>query len=150
MKNGGQASNLLHDIGASTMIRWLVLLLSVSLLLSGCRREEKEEEEESQTARLPSNIKAGETQQFVFRFGGGERACVILHPNPMRTDTNDMKLQIFVYDQNGKLITKDDAGEGYCAVEWYPPQTADYLIEVVNRSASPTRIRAVFRGKVSS
>jgi len=74
--------------------------------------------------RVPERAKV----QFKKEFRGGERACVIV------TGDHDpiVDLGLYVYDQKGTLIAKDEAGGDFVAVMWYPPRDAVYRIEISN------------------
>jgi YD repeat-containing protein len=63
------------------------------------------------------------------RFKGNERACVFL----IGDHDPDMDLAIYIYDEKGNLVAKDDAGGDFCAAIWYPPHTAAYTIELESR-----------------
>jgi hypothetical protein len=63
------------------------------------------------------------------RFKGNERACAIL----MGDHRPVVDLAIYVYDEKGTLVAKDDAGLDYCAAIWYPPRTATYTIVLENK-----------------
>jgi hypothetical protein len=77
---------------------------------------------------------------FVQTFKGGERACVII------TGDGSSYLGLYVYDSDGNCIARDDRGNHAtrddAAVEWYPPRTGRYTIEVKNlgRNADPYAI----------
>jgi hypothetical protein len=74
-------------------------------------------------------VEANSSRYLQDRFSGGERASVILigDHDPV------MDLALYVYDADGNCVARDDDGGDTCAVEWYPPQTARYSIEVRNR-----------------
>jgi len=63
-------------------------------------------------------------------FKGGERACVII------TGDGSSYLGLYVYDADGNCIARDDRASYQtrddAAVDWYPPQTGRYTIEVKN------------------
>jgi hypothetical protein len=62
------------------------------------------------------------------KFRGGERACVIV-----RGDHDPVvNLGLFVYDDKGSLVGKDDGGGDIVAVIWYPPRDATYKIKLRN------------------
>lgn len=62
-------------------------------------------------------------------FVGGVRACVAV------VGDGDTDLDLYIYDQNGNLIAKDDGYSDSCIVEWYPKWTGAFLIKVVNRGS---------------
>ena len=47
----------------------------------------------------------------------------------------DTDLDLYVYDENGNLIGKDDDYSDECVVRWYPKWTGTFIIKVVNRGA---------------
>jgi hypothetical protein len=63
-------------------------------------------------------------------FKGGERACVII------VGDGASYLGLYAYDADGNCIARDDYGNFQtrddAAVEWYPPQTGRYSIEIKN------------------
>jgi hypothetical protein len=68
-----------------------------------------------------------ETRPFI----GKERACVIIVGT-----TNQAYMGLYVYDAHGNCVALDDMGNAatrdQLAVEWYPPETGPYAIEVRN------------------
>lgn len=45
----------------------------------------------------------------------------------------DTDLDLYVYDENGNLIGKDDDYSDDCYVRWYPKWSGTFIIKVVNR-----------------
>jgi hypothetical protein len=65
---------------------------------------------------------------FKEKFRGGERACILV-----KGDHNPVvDLAVAVYDENDRLVVKDDAGGEYVAAIWYPPRDAVYKIKILN------------------
>jgi hypothetical protein len=62
------------------------------------------------------------------KFRGGERACVIV----MGDHKPVVNLGLFIYDQKGTLVTRDEGGGDIVAVIWYPPRDATYKIKIHN------------------
>src|SRR4051794_34343473 len=56
-------------------------------------------------------------QTFALAFEGGQRACVILKGDHRPI----VNLGIEVYDEEKRLVAKDDGVGDYAAVIWYPP-----------------------------
>jgi hypothetical protein len=67
---------------------------------------------------------------LVKEFKGGERALAII------AGDGSSYLGLYVYDADGNCIAHDDHGNyqtcDKAAVEWFPPQTGRYAIEVKN------------------
>jgi hypothetical protein len=65
-----------------------------------------------------------------YDFKGGERASVIA------IGKGTSNIGVYVYDNNGNCVAWDDIGRAESfddmAVEWYPPQTGQYMVEVRN------------------
>jgi hypothetical protein len=74
-------------------------------------------------------VEAGGKRSLKVRFKGNERACVIFigDHDPV------VDLAVYVFDEKGKLVTKDDPGGDFCAAIWYPPREGVYAIQVENR-----------------
>ncbi len=66
--------------------------------------------------------------RFEGEFRAGERACVIV-----KGDHDPVvDLGLYVYDEKGELVTKDENGGDFVAVIWYPPRDAKYRVEIAN------------------
>lgn len=72
-------------------------------------------------------VLAFDTDSYVIRFGGGSRAYVAVNGD------GDTDLDLYIYDENGNLIAKDDDHLDRCVVEWYPKWTGPFVIKVKNR-----------------
>jgi hypothetical protein len=79
----------------------------------------------------PQRIPKGARVRFEKEFRGGERACVIVRGDHKPV----VDLSVAIYDQNGNLIAKDDAGGDFVAAIWYPPRDATYRVDIVNPGA---------------
>jgi hypothetical protein len=67
------------------------------------------------------------TDRYSLKFWANERATVVV------SGDGDTDLDLFVYDENGRLIAKDDDYSDDCVVNWIPRWTGQYIIKVVNR-----------------
>ena len=78
------------------------------------------------------------SQTYMRTFRGGERA------NVMAIGTGATYMGLYVYDRHGNCVAWDDWGmpisRDDLSVDWYPRQTAPYMIEVRNSG-----VRAVVR-----
>ncbi len=76
-------------------------------------------------------VEANGSRSYVFPFKADARASVVIVGR-----TNQTNLGLYVFDRHGNCITWDDQGAAAnrddCAVEWYPPRTEPYTIEVRN------------------
>lgn len=72
-------------------------------------------------------VLAGYTDTWRFTFRAGEIARVAV------VGDGDTDLDLYVYDANGNLITKDDDPTDNCAVAFTPYWTSEFRIIVVNR-----------------
>jgi hypothetical protein len=75
---------------------------------------------------LQKKVLGGEVLQFKVKFKGGERACVIVIGDHRPVVALDLKVE----DDKGTLIGQDKNGGDFCAVIWYPPRDAEYVISV--------------------
>jgi len=73
--------------------------------------------------RLP----AGATDSFTIKFYANERATVVV------SGDGDTDLDLYIYDDNGNLIAKDDDYSDDCIVNWIPRWTGQFIIQIVNR-----------------
>jgi len=69
------------------------------------------------------------TDTYVVAFRKGELAEVAL------SGTGSTDLDLYIYDENGNLITSDTDYSDDCYVSWYPRWTGNYVIRVVNRGS---------------
>jgi hypothetical protein len=81
---------------------------------------------------------------FADRFEGRKRALA------MAIGNGRSYLGLYVFDRRGNCVAWDDysgsvVGRDDLAVEWYPPETADYDIEVHNFSAGSNNVNFVIR-----
>ena len=60
-------------------------------------------------------------------YKGGQLAEVFI------SGDGDTDLDMYVYDENGNLIGKDDDYSDDCYVSWYPKWTGTFTVKVVNR-----------------
>jgi hypothetical protein len=72
-------------------------------------------------------VAAGATDVYTVTFRGGERATVTVRGD------GDTDLDLYVYDENGNLIVKDDDHTDNCVVSFTPKWTGPFKIRVVNR-----------------
>lgn len=59
-------------------------------------------------------------------FRGGENARIVVDGD------GDTDLDVFVYDENGNLITSDTDGTDYCIVSWTPRWRGPFRVEIHN------------------
>jgi len=64
---------------------------------------------------------------FTVKFWANERATVVV------TGDGDTDLDLYVYDENGNLIAKDEDYSDDCVVNFMPRWTGLYIIKIVNR-----------------
>jgi len=64
---------------------------------------------------------------FVIKFWANERASVVV------SGDGDTDLDLYVYDESGNLIDKDDDYSDDCIVNFFPRWTGRFTIKVVNR-----------------
>jgi hypothetical protein len=84
----------------------------------------------SQSVVLP-----GSTDRYVVGFRAGETAVVVVRGD------GDTDLDLYVYDENGNLITSDDDGSDDCVVQWTPMWSGKFTIRIVNRGSLGNRYR---------
>ena len=77
--------------------------------------------------RRVDRVLAGYTDTWHFTFRGGEYAYVIV------SGDGDTDLDLYIYDQYGNLVAKDDDYTDTCLCTWTPRRTATYRIKIVNR-----------------
>jgi hypothetical protein len=74
-----------------------------------------------------TKVNANSTDKFDVKFEGGKLARV-----EVRGD-GDTDLDLYIYDEEGTVVTKDDDNTDHCIVTWTPSNTMKYTIRVVNR-----------------
>jgi hypothetical protein len=72
-------------------------------------------------------IGAGYTQTWAVTFRAGEVARVAV------IGDGDTDLDIYIYDENGNLITKDDDATDNCVVAFTPYWTSQFRVVIINR-----------------
>jgi hypothetical protein len=77
--------------------------------------------------RTVDKVKAHSTDTYVIRFYAHERATVAI------SGDGDTDLDLYVYDESGNLIDKDDDYSDDCVVNFYPRWTGRFTIKIVNR-----------------
>jgi hypothetical protein len=73
------------------------------------------------------------TDQYKITFRGGEVARVAV------SGDGDTRLDLFVYDENGNLITSQVGPGDDCLASWVPRWTGVFIVRVVNRGLVPNR-----------
>ncbi len=73
------------------------------------------------------NVLAHSTDYYNITFRGGETASVLV------SGDGDTDLDLYIYDQYGNLVAKDDDYTDTCLCTWTPRRTATYRIKIVNR-----------------
>ena len=76
--------------------------------------------------RHTDQVKAYFTDSYRVRFNGGEIAKVAV------LGDGDTDLDLFIYDENGNLIVKDDDRTDQCYVQWTPRWTGFFTIKIKN------------------
>jgi hypothetical protein len=71
-------------------------------------------------------VRAYDTNTHVVRFAGGELAMVVVQGD------GDTDLDLYVYDENGRLVGKDVGPSDFCVVTWIPRRAGTFTIRVVN------------------
>ena len=80
-------------------------------------------------------------KEFVLKFRGGERACVIV-----RGDHKPIvKLDVLIYDSQGAEVARDESDKDYVAVFWVPPRTGEYRVVVRNYGREYNEVYVVFK-----
>ena len=77
--------------------------------------------------RAVHQVRAKSTDTFTVKFFSNERATVVV------SGDGDTDLDLYIYDEIGNLIAKDDDYSDDCIVNWFPKWTGQYEIRVVNR-----------------
>lgn len=73
------------------------------------------------------NVSAYGTVRYTIRFRGGEIARVVV------SGDGDTDLDLYVYDENGNLITSDTDYTDQCVCTFSPRWTGPFIIKIVNR-----------------
>ncbi len=89
--------------------------------------------------------------QTYYRYISGNSRCVFngvylggqLAAITVTTDNGAADLDIYVYDDRGNLIVRDERPSRNATVSWYPRYTGDFRIEVVNASGSGANYRYI-------
>jgi hypothetical protein len=74
-------------------------------------------------------VRAGDTDYFKFNFYRGEMGAVVLKGD------GDTDLDVYVYNEYGDLVGKDEDYSDGCVVSWYVYRSASYTVKVVNRGS---------------
>jgi hypothetical protein len=74
-----------------------------------------------------TSVSANSTDVFRVTFRGGELAIIRV------SGDGDTDLDLYVYDENDRLIARDDDSSDECIVSWTPRWTGSFKIKVVNR-----------------
>lgn len=75
-------------------------------------------------------VKANSTDVYTIVFKAGEKARVEI------LGDGDSDLDLYVFDENGNQITKDDDNTDHCICEWTPKWTGKFTLKVVNRGVA--------------
>jgi hypothetical protein len=76
------------------------------------------------------SVRAGGTDSYRdLRFVGGEVARVAV------VGDGDTDLDLYVYDENGNEIVRDDDYTDRCVVQFNPRWTGRFIIKIVNRGS---------------
>jgi hypothetical protein len=73
------------------------------------------------------SVKARATDVYRVTLLGGEMTTVTVRGD------GDTDLDLYIYDQDGRLVSKDDDLTDFCVCRFFVPRTATYRIEIVNR-----------------
>lgn len=73
------------------------------------------------------SVKANATDRYTIKFYGGEVAEIFV------SGDGDTDLDLYVYDDNGNLIEKDDDYTDDCYCRWTPRWTGSFTVKIVNR-----------------
>ena len=102
------------------MLATLAMVLAGSAAFAGAYNGPKSANE---------RVLAHDTDQYEVIFNGGEQAHVVVDGD------GDTDLDLYIYDEAGNLITKDDDLTDYCICSWTPGRTGKYIIRIVNRGS---------------
>ena len=76
--------------------------------------------------RHVDRVAAGAIDTYNLQFIGGEVARVQV------IGDGDTDLDLYIYDENGNLITKDDDNTDFCVVSWTPRWSGNFRIRIKN------------------
>ncbi|HEX4613099.1 MAG TPA: hypothetical protein VH092_33230 [Urbifossiella sp.] len=74
-----------------------------------------------------TRVNARATDVYTIEFRGGETARITV------AGDGDTDLDLYIYDENGNLVAKDDDNTDYCVATWTPRWTGKFTVRVVNR-----------------
>ena len=77
--------------------------------------------------RRVDRVQAGDTDIWTINFRGGESAYVIV------SGDGDTDLDLYIYDENGNLITSDTDYSDDCVCSFTPRWTGKFYIKILNR-----------------
>lgn len=72
-------------------------------------------------------VMARSSDRFIIKFWADELATIAV------SGDGDTDLDLYVYDENGRLIASDDDYSDDCIVNWVPKWTGQYTVIVINR-----------------
>lgn len=81
-------------------------------------------------ARSTTVVRGNSTDVYAISFKAGETARIEV------LGDGDSDLDLYVYDENGNLIVKDDDDTDHCIVSWTPRWTGKFTVKVVNRGVA--------------
>jgi hypothetical protein len=73
------------------------------------------------------SVKARATDVYRVTLVGGEMTTVTVRGD------GDTDLDLYIYDESGRLVSKDDDLTDFCVCRFFVPRTATYQIKIVNR-----------------
>lgn len=76
--------------------------------------------------RIVSNVSANSTDTYVIAFKAGLSAEIFV------SGDGDTDLDLYVYDENGRLIESDTDYSDDCYVRWIPAWTGNYVVKIFN------------------
>jgi hypothetical protein len=79
--------------------------------------------------RSTTSVSANSVDVFTIRFRGYESAIVALRGD------GDTDLDLYIYDDNGNLVARDDDYTDGCVASWTPRYTGVFTIRVKNRGS---------------
>lgn len=78
-------------------------------------------------SKTQESVKANATDRYTIKFYGDEVAEIFV------SGDGDTDLDLYVYDDNGNLIEKDDDYTDDCYCRWTPRWTGSFTVKIVNR-----------------